>query len=174
MANDVIQFRAGAGYPGTTSRPTAAQTIVPVQLSGTSTPTAYGVAVTLDQNSKARVITAADTTDDVYGVLVRPFPTGNQTYAATIDTAVPPTTQVADVIKQGYVLVSVADSGTPVKGQPVYVCNADDGVHTVGAFYLSNLASGSPEVAYAVAVSGAQWVGGKDANGVAEIHLNRA
>lgn len=151
-----ILYRMGHGVAGDITRQSQA-TIEPQILGATPFPAygRFGKMVT----GKFVPIGAGDTADDVYGLLVRPYPTQGANASDPIGTAVPPTTGLADVLRRGYVAVHVA-SGTPAHGTGVFI----------------RLSNGAIEAAAdgvnTIQVDGAIFMSGKDAKGIAEIAFN--
>ena len=106
-------YRMPSGSPGSVTRANAATVIEPqvVTPSGTTgAPTAYGVPLVVDATGgnvgNMRTIATGDTA--VYGVLVRPYPTGAS--QDPLGTSTPPASGACDVLKNGY--MSVILSGT--------------------------------------------------------------
>ena len=150
-----ILYRMDSGIPGSLTRLNAALVTEPVKLTATNTPAAYGIAVKVDANG-AHAIGAGDTNADVYGILVRPYPTQGVLEAG----------QVVDVMKIGYMSVICRGSATPVKGGLVYVRTVTGTDTYIGSFSAAANSTNS------FVLLGAHWVGGKDANGNAEIYFN--
>jgi hypothetical protein len=163
-----IQFRMGAGFAGDVNRSHPAN-IEPCLIDATLPPTAYGQAVFGDTVSQGvrPIIVGTDAGTSIYGVTTRPYPVSQTTggMSATIGAAVPPTSGVTDVLKNGYILVPVV--GQTTKFGVVYVwIAASGGGHTAGGFEAA--ASGGNTAILA----GAMWNGAPDANGLAELILN--
>lgn len=162
-----IQFRMGAGFAGDVNRSHPAN-IEPVLIDPNSPPTAYGQAVVGDVASQGvRPLAVGDPGTSIYGVTTRPYPVSQTTggMSAAIGAAVPPTSGVTDVLKNGYVLVPVV--GQTTKFAPVYIwIAASGGGHTTGGFEAVN---GGGNTAL---LAGALWNGAPDATGIAELILN--
>lgn len=167
-----IAFRMGAGFPGDVNRGHPAS-IQPCQVDLAAPPTAYGQAVVVDGPSDSvRPISAGDgALTAIWGVTVRPYPiqqatTANNYGAIGYGAGAPPVQQPIDVLRGGYVMVSVV--GQPQKGGAVFVWfAASGGGHVQGGFEAA--ATGGSTLA----VAGAQWNSPPDANGVAELILNQ-
>jgi len=150
-----ILYRMDSGVAGALTRVNSALVVEPVKVTATNTPTVYGIAVKVDANG-VHPIGAGAVNADVYGLLVRPFPTQGVLEAG----------QVADVMKLGYMSVICRGSATPVKGGLVYVRTVTGTDTYIGSF------SAAADSTNSFVLVGAHWVGGKDANGNAEIYFN--
>ena len=168
-------FRMGAGFAGEVNR-THPVDILAELIDAAAPPTAYGQAVLVAAaNAGVRPFTTGDASQAGYGVTVRPFPTQQASSAtlgapATIGAATPPTTGIIDVMRRGYIMVSLPSIGTqaaPVKGSAVYVrVAAVATTHTPGDF--ESAADGGNNVL----LTNATFNGAPDANGVVEIAFN--
>lgn len=134
-------YRMGAGFPGDVNR-THPASILPNLVDATTPPTAYGQGVVVDAASGGvRPIGAGDgALTEIFGVTVRPYPF--QQSAATNYGAIgfgsdtPSTAQPIDVLRAGYITVSVV--GSPVKGGAVFIWYAASaGAHIQGGFEAS-------------------------------------
>lgn len=167
-----VQFRMGAGVPGDVNRGHPAS-IQPAIIDPNSPPTAYGQAVVIDgATNGARPIGAGDgALTEIWGVTVRPYPiqqptTANSYGEAPYGTSAPPALQPVDVLRGGYVMVSVNTSvAAPVKGGAVYIWYAaSGGGHVQGGF--EGGATGGSTIALD---SSYQWNSPPDSNGIAEL-----
>lgn len=163
-------FRMPAGIPGDPNRaatPTIeAQNVTPTGTTGA--PTAYGVALVVDQTGgnvgNMRTVASGDTS--VYGLLVRPFPT--QSSQDPLGTSTPPGSGPIDVMVRGYMSVLLSGGSIAAyKGAPVYVwAGVTSGTHVIGGWEASSAG------ASALLVSRSYFMGPADANGVTEIAFN--
>ena len=167
-------YRMGAGFAGDVNR-THPASIEPVLVDTTTPPDAYGQAVLINAAGDAvRKLAAADSAvTDIYGVLVRPYPTQQASAsnfgAATLGAAVPPASGIADVLKDGYIMVNLPAGGVVKKGGQVFVwIAADSGSHKAGGFEAA--ASGGNTIA----LSNAKFNGAADASGNVEIVISPA
>lgn len=167
MAN-AYQYRMPAGIPGEVSRLWDA-VIEPAAITPYGTtghPTAYGVPLVPDSASgnegNMRILAAGDTY--VYGVLVRPFPTGASQDALGVST--PPLNGACDVLRSGYITVLLSGSTDAVKGGQVYVWTAAaTGTHIVGGWESTDPSSNG------FAVTGARFMGPAGAGNIVEIAI---
>jgi hypothetical protein len=159
-----------AGIPGETNRGFAC-IIEPASLTPLGTtghPTTYGVPLVVDQTGgnvgNMRTIAAGDATTAIYGLYVRPYPTGGSQDPLGVST--PPNDGPCDVLRSGYMSVLLSGSTAAVKGGQVYVWTAAaSGTHIVGGFESTN-PSGS-----GVLLTNGFFMGPADANGITEISL---
>jgi hypothetical protein len=169
-------FRMGTGFAGDINRGHPAS-IQPCLISPINPVTAYGQAVVVDtaggSNAGVRPLTAGDTAlVDIWGITARPYPiqqatSANNYGAVPYGSVVPPALQPIDVMRGGYMMVSVV--GAPVKGGAVFVwCAASGGGHTQGGFEVA--ASGGNTCALGPAYL---WNSPADTNGIAEIVTSR-
>jgi hypothetical protein len=169
--------RMPAGSPGDVTRHYPPATIEPCLLATLTPPTLFGQAVVpsgLSDNG-VRLVQAGDTAlTDIYGITARAFPiqqpTSSSAFApATIGTGSLATTQPVDVLRSGYVLVSLpVGNAAPVKGGTVYVwIAASTGAHVQGGFETA--ASGSNTITLGTKTT---WQGGLDSAGNAELAFN--
>lgn len=166
-----FQYRMGAGFPGDVNRTHPADILAEL-IDAAAPPTAYGQAVLLGaSNAGVRPFTTGDGAQAAYGVTVRPYPFQQSAAAnfgaATIGAATPPVTGVIDVLRRGYIMVTLPSGGTPVKGGGVYVrVAAAATTHTPGDF------EAAADGANNVLLSNAIFNGSPDANGNVEIAFN--
>jgi len=176
-------FRAGAGFPGAVSRQENS-TIEPVLIDASAPPLLYGVPVIIDATTAGiRPLVAGDTAiTNIYGVLVRPFPTSQFSVSNYGNTplggaGIPPASGPADVLTRGYIIVQVP-IGTTVatKNSAVFVwIAATSGVHIQGGF--ETVASGGNTIAiagssYITGQGNTHFNGPQDANGLIELAFN--
>lgn len=113
------QFRMPAGFAGDLQRAEVA-TIETQQIDSSAPPTSFGVAVKFVSGKVQPINNSADTAAAVIGVNLRPYPIqGNGT--DPLGTSTPPTSGVVDVLKRGYVMVSLGGTTAAAKGGTVYV-----------------------------------------------------
>lgn len=164
-------FRMGAGFPGDVNRAQPAR-IEPTLIAAATPPTAYGQAVLIDSASQGvRPYAAGDQSNTVasgYGITVRPFPTqqasGGNFGAASLGVSAPPATGVIDVLRTGYIIVSLPAGGSPRKGDPVYIWSvASAGANILGSFTAAYSAGNTTQL------KNATFNGTPDANGFVEI-----
>src|SRR5580765_4090581 len=171
-----ILYRMAAGIPGDVNR--AQHHTVEAQLiqpsGSTGHPTAYGIPVVLDGPSHAvRAVVAGDiagglTGPVVYGLLVRPYPAVAS--QDVVGTSTPPLNGPCDVLRRGYMAVTLSGGNAAVKGGQVYIWgNTATGSHIQGGFEASSPATGN-----GFALSGATFMGPADANGITEISFHIA
>lgn len=107
---------------------------------------------------------ASDDTGLVAGILGRSIPQQGAATDIAFGAGTPDTTQVQDIIRQGYVLVTCA-LGTPARGGTVYMQSEPDTGRTVGEFHANSSAK-------TVALTGFEWAAtGKEASNIAEIFI---
>lgn len=164
-----LTYRMGAGVPGDITR--AGGKIEPVLVDASAPPTAYGQAVVIDATTQGvRPLVAGDNgLDAIYGIVARPYPLQQNSANPGLNTGVPPTSGIVDVLRSGYMAVSVSGGTTPVKGGRVYIwVAASSGSHVQGGFETA--AGGGSNTIELDEKS--YWQGGVDANGVGEISFN--
>ena len=133
-------FRMNTGFPGDVNR-THPASIEPALVDPNAPPTAYGQAVLVDATTQGvRPFTAGDAAvTAAYGVTVRPYPIQQASggMSSAFGAATPPTNQPIDVLKSGYILVSLNNFAVAnaIKGGAVYVwCAATIANHVQGRF----------------------------------------
>lgn len=150
-------YRCPAGVAGDVTRRESAVISAEI-LDTTTTPTVFGSPVTM-VSGKIQPINADS--EVVYGFLVRPYPSQGTSNEA-LETATPDDSQIADVMRRGYMTVKCT-TGTPSKNAAVYV-NWDDGTlqTTQGGnedlipdcfFTGEGDANGNVEISFGIAVS---------------------
>lgn len=167
-------FRMGAGFSGDVNR-THPASIEPCLVDASAPPAIFGQAVLIDPTTQgARPFTTGDASSAAYGVSVRPYPfqqsSATNYGAAAIGNAGSPATGVIDILRSGYIMVQVNLGQTaPVKNGAVYVrVAATAGDNIIGQFETA--ADGTNNVL----VTNANFQGGMDASGVAEIFITPA
>lgn len=162
-----IGYRMGAGYPGDVNR-THPFSVEPGLMDATNPIAAYGNAALINTAANSfRGLIASDTAvTKIAGVLVRPYPTQQQSggMSASLGSATPPTSGVVDVLRTGYAMVKVPAGTSPTKGGAVYVwVAASTGSHVQGGFETAASAGNT------AAIANAYFNGPADANGNYEI-----
>lgn len=169
-------FRMGAGFAGDVNR-THPVEIEAALIGGTTAFGRFGnvgVIDTVAANNGVRGINATDQSDATdlvpFGLLVRPFPYQTPAGGAmTLGAATPPTSGIADMCRNGLIMVQLNTGvAAPVKGGRVYVwAAATSGDHAIGGFETA-LSSGNTvrlDARYT-------YNGPADANGIVEISAN--
>lgn len=171
-------YRMPAGIAGELNRIFACvvetQVITPSG-AGFSNPTAYGVPLLIDATAgnvgNMRAMVAADYTANgtyslvPYGILARPFPTGNS--QDPLGTSTPPSSGACDVLRSGYINVLLSGSAAATKGGSAYIwLAAASGSHIVGGWESTNTGGST------MLVPGAYFMGPADANGQTELGFN--
>lgn len=168
-----FSYRMPAGIPGDVNRSGAAFVVEPNIIDSQNPPTQYGLPVALDPDNGIRPIGAADTAVDVYGMLVRPFPTNQQTTSSFFGSnplgtpAVPPVQGLCDVLKTGYMTIKLYGAAPAVPGGAVYtrIANAGAGEMVGG---IEAAADGGDTIQIG-AKDSTYFRGAADANGNVEI-----
>lgn len=153
-------LRMGVGFAGGITR-SDSLTVEPEFPNPTTPPTAYGQAVKL-VNGLLQPLAASDTAAVINGILSRPYPSQSTTNA--YGPSVPPTKNVVDVLKRGYIAIPLA-RGTAAKDGIVYVRNVATTGTLVGD-YETTTNSGN-----CIAMN-ARFMGPADATGIVEIAYN--
>jgi hypothetical protein len=158
-----------AGIPGAVSR--IEEATIEAGIYDTSYPvTQFGLPVKI-VTGKVRPIAGTDTiASTVIGFLVRPYVSQGLTNEA-LGTAAPVTTQIADILKRGYIMVKVnasLPSAVPAKGGAVYCRKTDHGASE----YLMGGVESDADSAKCEAITGAYFTGPMDANGNCEVAYN--
>jgi hypothetical protein len=159
MSNSLL-YRMNVGVPGTINRVEDA-IVESAIFDGTNAPVVFGVPVKLTSN-KVCAITTGDDQNDVVGFLARSFPAQA---AATNDA--PNITELASVMKQGYMIVK-CNAGTAAANGVVYVRVTD---HGAGEYPLGGVEAAA-DSAKCVAVTNCTFTGAADASGNVEIRYN--
>lgn len=139
-----FQYRMTAGIPGDVNR-THPASILPCLIDAALPPTLFGQAVKVDSatNGVTPLTAADDALTDIFGVTVRPYPfqqsAATNYGAASFGPGGPPVSGEIDVLRAGYIMVSIPAGQSPTKGAPVYVwTDAASGLHVVGGFEAVN------------------------------------
>lgn len=163
-------YRMGAGFSGDVNR-THPFSVEPVRLDSAGTFSFYGQAGTPGANNGIRAVANGDNAlTKIYGILVRPFPTQQQSggMSASFGAGVPPTSGVGDMLRWGYCMVQM--NGSPAKGDPAYVwAAAAAGGDLPGQFTTST--TGGDVIGPLTGSS--DFNGPPDANGVGEVYLQQ-
>jgi hypothetical protein len=163
-------YRMPAGFSGDINR-THPASVEPVQWDPTNPPTFTGQAVVVDATSKkVRACGVVDDSalTDIYGLAVRVFPIQQSTggMSASFGVGAPPVNQPGDVLKSGYMMVTVSNLGVPVKGGQVHVwAKPAAGNHIQGGLEVAAVGGST----ISLPLNSYSWNGGPDANGVAEV-----
>lgn len=164
-------YRMGAGFPGDVNR-THPASILPALINTTTPPRAFGdpVIVNTADNTVKGVVPGDNnaTAAAVYGITVRSYPTQQQSggMSSALGAAVPPTSGIMDVLRQGFIFVKLpAGAAVTKNGIPYIWCAATSGNNIQGAFVAAASAGNT------LPVSNARFTGPADANGVAELEV---
>lgn len=164
-ALNVFQFRMPAGFAGDLQRAEVAH-IETQFIDASAPPTAFGLPVKL-VSGKIQPVGAGDAAAAVYGINLRAYPIqGNGT--DPLGTSTPPVSGVVDVLKRGYVMVSLGGTVDAAKGGTVYVrvANASAG-KPIGGFEAAS------DTTNTIALpSNWYFTGPKDAYGTTEVAVN--
>ncbi len=161
MSNAYL-YRMPSGIPGDVSR--KLDSTIDTQLFNSSLPFAsYGIPAKL-ASGKVVPFAGGETTADLFGFLVRPFPT--QSAQEPIGTATPPTTGAANILRRGWMTVK-CNAGSPAQGGTVYVrIAAASGAKVIGGL------EAAPDSSNTVAHTGVKFTNAGDASGNVEIEYN--
>jgi hypothetical protein len=162
--SNAILFRMPFGIPGDVSRPS--QATIEAQPFGATAFGAYGVPVKL-VNGLIVPVGAGDTTDNVYGLLVRPFPTTGANASDPLGTGVPLDAGLANILKRGYMTV-FSGGGTPAPNSQVYFRTAAG----ASGRPVGELEALMSDPANQQAIVGAYFMSAADASGNAELAYN--
>lgn len=144
-----ILNRMPAGFPGDVSRKTEAT----IEAGFMAATVPYGAPVALDGDGKFAPLSDGD---DVYGFMVRPYPT--QMTAAEGGS-------IQDVMRSGYMTIKLAQ-GTATKSGQVYARHTAETGKAVGDIEATAVAGEN------MAVPGCIFMGDADASGNVEISFN--
>jgi hypothetical protein len=155
-------YNMPAGIPGDVSRKEHSK--IEPQLFDASYPvTKFGVPVKM-VSGKIRPMLGEESYADVYGFLVRPYPSQMATSEA-IATATPDVTKIADVMVSGYMMVKCIN-GTPTKDAAAYFRHAAGSpAELIGQIEAGSLTDNT-------ILTGAIFMGTGDADGNVEIKFN--
>ncbi len=156
-------YRMPAGIPGDITRKDSA-IVEPNIIDEDTPPTVYGNPVKI-VDGLVQPIESGDIAADVYGLLVRPFPTNSS--QDPLGTSTPPESGPCDVLKLGYMSVKLNNTTAAAKGAAVYVRVADGTVdHPIGG--IEAAADGGD----CVALAKAYFTGAADESGNVEVAFN--
>lgn len=174
--SNAFAYRMPAGIPGDINRSGAAFVVEPNVVDTQNPPLAYGVPVALDSTYGIRPIGAADAAVNVYGMLVRPYPTSQQTTSSFFGSnplgtvQVPPASGMCDVLKTGYMTVKLYGATASAPGGAVYVRTQNAGAgQVVGG--IEAAADGGNTIQIGAA-NNTYFRGAADASGNVEIAFN--
>lgn len=157
--------RMPAGIPGDITRKQGA-VVEPQVIDSSVPPTVYGNPVKITAG-KVRPIVLNDAATDIYGILVRPFPTNAGQDGLGVST--PPTSGPCDVMKSGYINVKLNGNRSAVKNGTVYVrvgTSSDPTTKPVGGI------EAEADGIRTVIMAGAYFMGPEDSTGNIEIAFN--
>ena len=157
-------FRIPTGIPGVLSRVDVGETIEPGIMDPNTPVTAFGVFVK-KVSGKVQPIAATDAASVIQGLLVKPYPISEPSVNEAFLAGTPDPSTPANVLKRGYMTVSIG-FGTAADGGQVYVCNNVAGGHAIGEI------GDNSDAANCVVVAGCYFKGAADSNGVTEIAYN--
>lgn len=173
VTDAAFTFRMGAGFVGDVNR-THPATIEPALVDASAPPTLFGQAVLVDPTTQGvRPLVAGDQAlTTIYGITVRPYPFQQSTASlanaqANLGAAAPPASGAIDVLRSGYIMVSVV--GSPVKGGAVYIWTAAaSGSHVQGGFEATDPTSNGMRVD----APKTYFNGAPDSTGIVELGFN--
>jgi hypothetical protein len=167
-------YRMGAGFPGDVNR-THPMSIEPALIDVDDYPTGYGQAVLVDATTHGvkHMVSGDSSVTKIYGVTVRPYPIQQQSGgpSASFGSATPPVTGVIDLLRAGYIMVSIPPSqaAAAVKGGAVFVRLASATGDQV-LYGFETAADGGNTAA--LDTNKYTFNGGADANGNVELCVN--
>ncbi len=160
-------YRMPAGIPGMLTR-TEIATVEPQIVMTTNPPLTYGVPIAIDATAlQARPFGAGDVAANIYGFLVRPYPTNGNQINEPIGTAVPPTAGVCNVLTRGYIMASLGATTAAKKNGAVFVRIA-----TASAGKPIGGVEAAADSTNTVQLTNAHFMGPADAQGNVEIAFN--
>lgn len=168
MSYDSIVGRRPSATPGDLTRPSIPFEIVSKLALTATPPTVFGNPVAVDATTgHIRPIGAGDTTANIWGALVRVFPTQSTTYPNPDFTSAgtPSTTDILSVMRKGYIAVLVKGATAPAHDGAVYVQTVANTGLPVGC--ISAAADSTNNFIWV----GATFTGSIDANGYSEIRI---
>lgn len=164
----VFQFRMPAGIPGAVNRAESAN-VEAQQLDATYYPTSFGVPVAIDATShNMRAIKAGDTTANVYGFYVRPFPATTGSLTDGLGTSTPPTSGIGSVLKRGYMTAKLNGATAAAKNGTIYIRTAVGTGSIIGGIEAATDGTNT----FALTSLNSYFMGPADANGNVEIAFN--
>ena len=129
-----LTYRMNSGIPGNVSRESQAS-IESGFYDSTAPFPAYGVLGKINSASgKFNMLQGGEAAYQVYGILVRPYPTTGLNSSDPIGTAVPPTSGMCNILRRGYISAKL-NNGAAINGGQVYgrVSNPS-GAKIIGGF----------------------------------------
>lgn len=170
-----FQFRMGAGFAGDVNR-THPAAIEPCLIDSTHPPTFFGQGIVPDAAAPngVRVPAAGDSgVTHLYGITVRPFPFQQQTTSTAFGGTnfggeAPPATGIIDVMRSGYMMVTLQGAAAATKGGRVQLCVVAGTGYVVGGFSADTV-SGT----FAALDSTTTFNGPADSAGIVEIAVNQ-
>lgn len=167
------EFNAPTGVPGDITRADNSK-VEPIMLVA-PLPANYGLPMKYASGAGgtgATPFVAADVAGSFAGVLARAVPgISGSSVNEQVDTFQPNSSEPQGLCIEGYISVVVQGGGTPVRGQPVYVCQTASGGHLAGQFEVgSNGGNNIPLTG--TPVGNVTWASdGVDSFGNAEIRI---
>ena len=169
-------FRMPSGIPGAVNRIETSIITAEIVLT-TNPPTRYGDPVALDAaTGKVRPIGVGDVAANVYGFVVRPYPTQgaatgwpNQPQEANGTPGIPSATGICSILKMGYIMVAVNGAALAVKGAPCFV-RIGGGTTTQPVGGLEGVID-AVTAANTIKIPNAYWMGPQDAQGNGELYV---
>lgn len=158
-------YRMPAGFAGDLQRAEVA-TIETQLIDSAAPPTVFGVPVKMVSGKIQPINTAADVAASVYGFNIRAYPM--QTNGAdALGTATPPTSGPTDILKRGYINVSLGGTADAAKNGTVYVR-----VAAAAAGKPLGGVEAAADGTNTIAMTNAYFNGPKDAYGIVEVAFN--
>lgn len=155
-----------SGVPGVVTRLDTPPTIETQVYDAAAMPTAFGTLVVVDPTNNVRAITGSDSSYSslTMGFLVRPYPTQQNSTTGSVGSGSPNSLALANVMKRGYMIVTLQNSTAATKGGQVYVRYT-----TSGQLVLGGVEAGSSGN---LTITGAYFTGPADSSGYVEIAYN--
>jgi len=153
-----------SGFSGVVSRINVGETIETEVFDQNTPPTAFGRFVKF-VNGLIQPLAGGEAATDIVGLLVKPYPFQESSTNEGLGAATPDPTRPANILKRGYMTVTV-DNGVPTKHGQVYAR-----VTVNGALAVGNIETGA-DGGKCVAVAGCFFIGPADSNNVTEIEFN--
>lgn len=161
-------YRMPAGIPGEVNR--VASALIEAQVvssAAAEVPLVYGIAMIVGNTAgnvgNMRILTTGDT--NVYGMLVRPFPTNSGQDG--LGTSTPPKSGIIDILKRGYMSVYLQGATAAAKGGQVYAyLNTTDTSH----LYFGGIEAATST--NAIAIPNTYFMGPADTSSIVEIGYN--
>ncbi len=116
-----FQYRMPAGIPGAVNRASSANVEAAI-VDATLPPASYGLGLVIDGTShNVRIPKSGDTANSIYGMYVRPYPTGGSATDGLGTSTPPGAGSIANVLKRGYMTVKLNGATAAAKGGTVFV-----------------------------------------------------